>query len=192
MLSSIPLIKISNNADALRIRCPDRETCSRHAVNLSNVRAEFFVDAPFITRSEQIQILFAERRKKGIRIARLPESAVVICDDEIVGIDFAAVLRGALENSVGVNLLKFNLWLFLFVSRTDFHLSRAGQKRARHHAGTVAERMHSQKRVRRAMLNVNETVEFCLRQNHQCELNIRIKDENPKKFRETDETKAAG
>jgi hypothetical protein len=93
------LIEIADHTDALRIRRPNCETCSAHAVDLANVRAELFVNAPFVALTEQIQILFAERGKKGIRIARLPLIAARVFRDEIVGVNFVAILRDALEDS---------------------------------------------------------------------------------------------
>ena len=64
MKPPIPMVEITDDADALRVWRPNGETGAVDAVNHAQLRAEFFVNAPLVAFAEQKQIRFAQRRQK--------------------------------------------------------------------------------------------------------------------------------
>ena len=87
MKAPVPIVEIADDADALRVRRPDGEARAVNAVNRAQLRAELVVNFPLVAFAEQKQIRFAQRRQKGIRIARAARVAGLIRDDQIVGIN---------------------------------------------------------------------------------------------------------
>jgi len=59
MKRPIPTIEIADDADALRVWAPQTRSSCREPVNHAQLRAEFFVYAPFVAFAEQKQIRFA-------------------------------------------------------------------------------------------------------------------------------------
>jgi 2-polyprenyl-6-methoxyphenol hydroxylase-like FAD-dependent oxidoreductase len=64
MKPPVPIIEIPDDADALRVRRPDREARAGDAVGRAQLRAELVENFPLIAFAEQEQIRFAERRQK--------------------------------------------------------------------------------------------------------------------------------
>ena len=52
MKTSVPIVEITNNADALRVWCPDGKTGSVNAINRPQLRAEFIVNFSLIAFAE--------------------------------------------------------------------------------------------------------------------------------------------
>src|ERR1043166_5506537 len=166
MKASVPVIEIADDADALRIRRPNGEARPRHAVNRAQLRAELVIDAAFVAFAEEIQVLLAQRWQKRIRIALTPWLAGVISDDEIVSINVLRLAAHTLEHTGLVNALKLNARFIALMHRLHFDVRGVRKKRANDDARAVAERMHSQECVRRAMPDLDQTFQFPVRQNH--------------------------
>ena len=86
--------------------------------------------------------------------------------DQIVSINVIGLLAHAFEYASFVNGLELDARLVLFVDRLDFNLPRTRRKRADNHARAITKRMHSQKRVRRTVPDLSQTLQFPVRQNH--------------------------
>src|SRR5437879_678712 len=98
MKTSVPIVEIADDADALRVRRPDGEARAGNAVNRAQLRAELVVDFPLVPLAEEKQIRLAERRQEGIRIARAAGFSLMIGDDEIVGVDGIRQFSFAFKN----------------------------------------------------------------------------------------------
>ena len=166
MKAPVPVIEIADDTDALRIRRPDGEARAGHAIDHAQLRAELVVDLPLIAFAEEIKILFAQRRQKRIRIAHSPRLARVIRDDEVVGINMIGLLAHAFEDARLVDALQLNARLVALVHRLHFDVRGVGHESAHDHAGAIAQRVHAEERVRRAMLDLDQTLHFRVRQNH--------------------------
>ena len=68
MLTTVPLIKVTHDADRLSVGGPDRKVHAFHTVDGSQVRAQFFVDVEMIALVKQVQI---HVRQKGFEIVRI-------------------------------------------------------------------------------------------------------------------------
>ena len=77
--AAIPAIEIADNADALRVRRPDREIDPVDAADRPKLRAEFLVNLQVIALGEEVQIHLAHDRPIGVRIVR--ESSVTVPAD---------------------------------------------------------------------------------------------------------------
>jgi hypothetical protein len=64
MKTSVPAVKIADDADALRVRRPDREARAGHAVNGAQLRAELVINFPLVALAKEKQVRLAERRQK--------------------------------------------------------------------------------------------------------------------------------
>ena len=53
MKAPVPVVKIADNADALRVRRPHGEACAVNAVNRAEMRAQLVVDFPLVALAEQ-------------------------------------------------------------------------------------------------------------------------------------------
>src|SRR5687767_7235621 len=68
MFSSIPTVEISDDTDSLSIRRPDGESDTLNAVQCDDVRAQLFIDTFMTTLAEEMEVDFAERWGKRLRI----------------------------------------------------------------------------------------------------------------------------
>src|SRR4051812_38314010 len=105
MTAAVPIVEIADHADALSVGRPNGEAGSGDAINRAVLRTELVVDAAFIAFPEKVEVGFAERRQKGIRIACAMDLAGLVRDDTVVGIHPAAVLCGAFEDVAFGNAL---------------------------------------------------------------------------------------
>lgn len=60
MNAAVPIIEFADDADALGVGGPDGEAGAVDAVHFAQVRAEFVVDAVFISLAEQEEVGLAE------------------------------------------------------------------------------------------------------------------------------------
>jgi len=136
MKPPIPMVKIANNADALRIWRPNGETGAVNAVNHTQLRAKFFVNAPLVAFAKQKQSdspssaeMKRNRASGGL--------AVMIGNDQIVGIDAIDRFCNTLEQTALMNALQFELGC-PFHERLDFNPCGVRQQRADNEAGMIA------------------------------------------------------
>jgi len=135
MKSAIPIVEIADDADALGVRGPDGEACAGDAVDGAEMGAEFVVDAAFVAFAEQIEIGFAKSWQEGISIAGAMDLPRFVGNDEIVGIDAAAVLGCAFEEVALGDALEFDGRFVFFVDGLDFDFGGVGQESAGDEAG---------------------------------------------------------
>ena len=109
---------------------------------------------------------FAQRRQKRIRIARPTPVALVIDDNEVVRIDSIGLARDALEHTGCMQALELDCRPVFFVDWNNLDRRRVGKERSDHQTGAIAQRMRAEQRVRRAMLNIHEALQFFSRQDH--------------------------
>ncbi len=84
MPAPVPAVEIADEADAPRVRRPDREMHALHAVHRHHVRAEFFPQPQVIALVEQMQVQFAEHGPERIRVARHALPAAEIRDPQFI------------------------------------------------------------------------------------------------------------
>src|SRR5262249_29475593 len=120
MEAAIPVVEVANDADPLGIWGPDGKACAGDAVGGAEVRTQLIVDAAFVAFAEEIEIGFAEGRQEGIGIARAMDLAGFVGNDEVVGINSAAVFGGAFEDVAFGDALEFDGRLVFFEDGLDF------------------------------------------------------------------------
>ena len=166
METPVPVVEIADDADALGVRRPDGETRAGNAVNHAQLRAELLVNFPLVALAEEEQIRFAQRRQKGKRVARAARVAGFIRDDEVVGINLVRRFGKSLEDVGFGNPLQFKRRFVLFVRGLDLNFGGIGQHGADDEARAVAQRLHSEKRVRRLVGQLDQAPEFVFGQQH--------------------------
>src|SRR5688500_16892064 len=62
MAAAIPLVEVTDDADALRVRCPHGEA----RTTLAGMRAQLLMDVVVIALAEQVQIEIGERGSHGV------------------------------------------------------------------------------------------------------------------------------
>ncbi|OPZ67731.1 MAG: hypothetical protein BWY83_02531 [bacterium ADurb.Bin478] len=81
MLAAVPLIEIADHTDVARVRRPDGEIDSVHAVDGRGMAAEFFINGVVIPLAEQIEIQLAQLRQKKIRV--MHKALVTVLRDDV-------------------------------------------------------------------------------------------------------------
>src|SRR5690606_41296260 len=76
MEASVPVVEVADHGDAGGAGGPDGEGDAAHAVDLAQVRAEFFVDAVFVAFVEEVEVLFAEGGQEAVGVVELVDLAV--------------------------------------------------------------------------------------------------------------------
>jgi len=71
--SAVPLIEVSNYANALGVRRPHGELHARDSQNRGGMRPHFFVFQVMRPLAHQMQIVIGQQRGKGIRIIKLAD-----------------------------------------------------------------------------------------------------------------------
>ena len=137
-----------------------------HAVQRAQLRAQLLVNAVLVALAEKIQIRLAQRGQEGIRIAPLRSRAIAPRHDDIVGINLVGLGGDPFEQPGGVDPFQFDGRAGFFVDRHDVNLFGLWGKNPRDDAGAVGQEVHAQKFMGRMMLELNQTVGFCLCQNH--------------------------
>ena len=137
-----------------------------NAVNRAKLRAELVVNFPLVALAKEKQIRFAQRRQKGIRIARAARVAGFIRDDQVVGVNGIGQLGDAFKHVRVWNPLQLERGLVLFMHGLDLNFFGIRQERADDDAGFVPQRLHPQQRVRRLMGQFNETAQFIFGEQH--------------------------
>ena len=78
MAAAIPMVEGSHDADALRIRRPDREIDAAPPIDRAGMRAQILVNLVMIAFRKQVAILVAEHGKgRGVRIGEQMELALL-------------------------------------------------------------------------------------------------------------------
>jgi hypothetical protein len=174
----VPVVEIANHTDALRVRRPDGEARSRHAVHRPQLRAEFIVKLPFVAFAKQIQIILAQRRQKRIGIANRSGVALMISENQFIRTREFHVRNDAFKNPGLVDIKQLNARFPCRAQQPHLHLLRAGSERPDHRAGPVGQRMHSQCVVRRTMFQLGQPSKFFRCENHVAKLATRFPNEN--------------
>src|SRR4051812_28763994 len=104
----------------------------------------------------------------------------MILDHKIVCKDLASPIGRAFEHSGVVQLLQLDSRFVFLVNRNSLDLRCLWVKRTNDNPRSIAQRVHTEERMRRAMLNVDKTVEFRLCQNHPAQSSIRLQPEHKK------------
>ncbi len=81
----VPEVRVADDADAERVRCPDAEGRSNDAVVLDHPRSERTPELQMRALADQVQIELAESRREGVRILLLPLPLVVAEPDPVAG-----------------------------------------------------------------------------------------------------------
>ena len=159
MITPIPVVKLTDQAHALGVRCPHGKARSSDAIDRPQLRAELLIHPTIIAFVEQVKIRFAQGREKGIAIAVPPRVALIVRDHQIIRVNFAGTLRDTLEDSAVVDSL-------LLADRDHLHLRGVMKISAHHHAAAVAERVHAEQLVRVTVLSLGQAFQLWLRENH--------------------------
>ena len=79
MPPSVPFVEVANNADALSVRCPHRETDAGDPVDYHRMCAQLFIEAQVSALGDQVHVDLAQDRGKPVGVvdgaafpARLP------------------------------------------------------------------------------------------------------------------------
>src|SRR5262245_15712564 len=166
MITTIPAVEIAHHANALRIGRPNGKARSGHAVDQFKLRPELVVNAALITFAEKVEVHFPERRQERVGVTRAAHVAAIIGNNEIVGINTVRLLAHAFKESRLMQTFQFDPRLILLVYGDNFHVSPIGNKGANDHPGTVAQRMHAQQLMRTTVSDLDQALEFGMRQNH--------------------------
>ncbi len=166
MVTSVPTVETANHTHPLRVGRPNRKTDTRHSVNDPHLGTELFIDAPFISLAEQIQVRLPEGGQKGIGIARATHLALLVSDHQIIRINVFGFPGGAFEQTVLVDLFEHDAWFGFLVRRNDFHAGGLADERTHHQSRSVGQGVRAQKFVRIAMLRLDQAFDFGLLQNH--------------------------
>jgi hypothetical protein len=124
--------------------------------------AEFFVGSAVVALVEEVQVGVAESREERITVARAAGAALMIGDDEIVGIDFGGAFDDAFVETALVNLFEGELCAGFLADGSGFDLGGIVKIGAHHEAAAIAKRVHAEQLVRVTVLSLNETPELCL------------------------------
>ena len=116
MATTVPAVEIANNADAARIRRPDREDNSRDAVNSLRVRPKQPMDLEMISFLKQIQLGFSRQQRELIGILKLDLHFVDGSSQPIVE-TFSAIVERTGEEARGVELVQTQFGLATAVGR---------------------------------------------------------------------------
>jgi hypothetical protein len=158
MKPPVPVVEIADDADALGVWRPDGKAGAGHAINHAQLRAELLENFTLVALAEEEQVRFAQRRQKGKGVARAARFASFIGDDEVVGIDLVRQFGDGLKDIGFGNPLQFKRRLVLFMRGCDFNFGGVGKQGADDEAGFIAQRVHSQQRVRRLVGQLNQTM----------------------------------
>src|SRR5215469_12704397 len=66
--ATVPVIEAADHADALGIWGPNGEARAGHAIDDTELRTQFFVNAAFVTFAKEVEVRFAKSWQKRIRI----------------------------------------------------------------------------------------------------------------------------
>ena len=84
MHAAVPRVEVADDADAIRVGCPDGEVHAGGAADRHRVRAELVVDAGVLALAEQIEVVVGDDAAVAIRIVDLDGRAAVIRDAQAV------------------------------------------------------------------------------------------------------------
>ncbi len=156
------MVEFADDADALRVRRPDREAGAGHAIDHPQVSAKLVVNAPFVALAEKVEVDLAQRRQERISVARAASVALVVGNDQVVGVHPIGLVRQPLEQTAIVEPLKFQVRPRFFVGGTDFDARGVGQQRAHDQPGPISQRMNAEQLMRAAVPDVDEALQFVL------------------------------
>ena len=162
MIPAIPVVEFAHHADALRVGRPNRETGAGDAIDHSQVRAELVVNAPLVALAEKVEVDLAQRRQKRISVARAPSVALVVGNDQVVGVHPIGLVRQPLEQTAIVEPLKLQVRPRFFVGGTDLDARGVGQQRAHDQPRPISQRMHAEQLVRAAVPDMDKALQFVL------------------------------
>src|SRR5258707_184924 len=97
MTAAVPLIEIADYADSLRVRRPDREMYPTNSIDHSNVRTKLFIVAIVRPLRHQVEVIIGKKRRKAVRIVKLPGISKPICGFEPISESVVPVPKGQLE-----------------------------------------------------------------------------------------------
>ena len=75
--AAVPVVEITDYADALRVGGPDAEDRALHAIDFGEMRSEFLVKIPVVSLGMQVDVRIAKDAAEGIRVTRFPLLAIV-------------------------------------------------------------------------------------------------------------------
>jgi hypothetical protein len=96
--TAVPGIEIADDADPLRVRCPDRENRSGHAIDLAQVRTEAFEGPQVRAFGEQPDVHFTEYGRETIRVIGFLNTVFPV-DPQAVGETVAAARHQSFEEA---------------------------------------------------------------------------------------------
>ena len=166
MAAAIPVVEITHDADPLGVGCPDRKTGTRHAIDDAQLRAELFINSPFVALVEQEQIGFAQRGPERIGITGAADVAAAVGDHEVVGINRLGQRGDALKH-IGLGKAdQFERGAVFFQHGLDLDFLGIRHERAHDQSGLIPQRMHAEQRMRRLVGEFNQTAQFIRCQYH--------------------------
>src|SRR3982074_601008 len=172
--AAIPMVEITDYADPLRVRRPDRKINAVVAADVSEMRAELFVDLPMLPFQKQMEIDLAHDRAVTVRIARQPFFSVKTGDTDVI-IEIARRVRhSCAKKTVPMNFLRRHAFARLSILRSrrlsalhDIDLLRIGPKNTNDQIVAHAMRPQDAKRV--GMGGGEKRVQLVRRQSHNFE-----------------------
>ena len=124
-----------------------------------------------VALAEEVQVILSDRGPKRIGIPPLGHRSVGPLDPQVIGIHLRGGTLDSFEDIAGIQALKFENGLRSVMDRHQLHRHSPGDHRTPHHAAPVTQGMQTQERVRRAVDQARQAVQFRRRQQHGLELN---------------------
>ena len=107
--AAVPVVEITDHADALRVGCPDAEDRAFHAVHFGEMRAEFLVEIPVVALGMQVDVRLPKNTAEGIRVARFPLIAVATLQAQVVRKLRRALGQNRFEEPLRMNFHRLEL-----------------------------------------------------------------------------------
>lgn len=85
MDAAVPMIEISDDADALRVGGPDGEVDAGDSGDFAEVRAELFVILEVSAFAEEVEVVVGEERREGEGIVGFGSLVLRVGDAQAIG-----------------------------------------------------------------------------------------------------------
>ncbi len=154
---AIPAVEVADDADALRVRRPDREVNALRAAKVAQVRAEFFVELQMVSLGKQMQVHLAHDEPVAVGIMNERARSIPAAEmNAIIRVSLHPGERG-LEKSLGAEAIRGEA-LFFSLRQNDAHFLRVGPEDA--HDEIVADPVRPEDPKRIGMRAGEEEVEL--------------------------------
>ena len=149
----IPVIEIADHADPLGVGRPDREAGAGHTIDGAQLGPELVINPALVPLPEQEQIRIPQRRQERIRVTRPANAALLIRNDQVVGINAVRFGGHALEEAGLMQPRELERRFVLLVHGLDFDLGGIRHQRPHQYAGAPGQRVHPQQLMGRVLFD---------------------------------------